>query len=205
MKAHTDYRKLVVIGEVGAGKTCLIQTLSEISPVETEMHSSIDIGKEMTTVGIDYGRISLSENVALGLYGVPGQERFSFLWDMVNKSIWGLVLLIRYDTDLNHEYLSHLLRYFNKTQERPHCVVAISHVDNASKTELKSVGDKITNVLASLEISAPLMPIDCRNPESAMLLLDTFNAMNWSNLQTQAHIIPRETVYNSETHSNLKL
>ena len=76
-----DYQKLAIIGEVGAGKTQLVKTLSEISPLETEAKSSIDIGKEYTTVGIDYGRITLADDMALGIYGVPGQERYSFLWE----------------------------------------------------------------------------------------------------------------------------
>ena len=66
-----NYRKLAIVGEVGAGKTKMIATLSEINPIETEAESSVDIGKKYTTVGIDYGRISLSEDTALGLYGLP--------------------------------------------------------------------------------------------------------------------------------------
>ena len=67
---------MAVVGDVGAGKTQLIRSLSEIDPLSTEAQSSIDIGKEFTTVGIDYGRINLDEDTALGLYGVPGQQRF---------------------------------------------------------------------------------------------------------------------------------
>ena len=79
-----DYHKLVIFGEVGSGKTQLINTLSEITTFETEEKSSRDIGKEMTTVGIDYGRIQLDETSALGLYGVPGQERYQFLLSLIH-------------------------------------------------------------------------------------------------------------------------
>ena len=89
-----EYNKLAIVGEVGSGKTKIINTLSEISPVKTEAESSIDIGKKYTTVGIDYGRITLSEDTALGLYGVPGQERYSFLWEFVNTNLWGLLIPI---------------------------------------------------------------------------------------------------------------
>ena len=63
------YNKLAIVGEVGAGKTQLINTISEISPFATEARSSVDIGKEFTTVGIDYGRLSLDADIALGLFG----------------------------------------------------------------------------------------------------------------------------------------
>ena len=73
-----NYQKLAIIGEVGAGKTQMVKTLSEISPFETEVKSSIDIGKEYTTVGIDYGRITLSDDMALGIYGVQVKSVFLF-------------------------------------------------------------------------------------------------------------------------------
>ena len=88
------YKKLAIVGEVGAGKTQLIKVISEISPFATEAKSSVDIGKEYTTVGIDYGRLTLDEDVALGLYGLPGQKRFSMLWEMVRQGLWGLLVLV---------------------------------------------------------------------------------------------------------------
>ena len=104
-----DYRKLAIVGEVGAGKTKLVKTLSEIAPLTTEAESSIDIGKKHTTVGIDYGRISLSEDMALGLYGVPGQERYSFLWKLVNTNLWGLLLLIKSGETPDFENLDNII------------------------------------------------------------------------------------------------
>ncbi len=62
-----DYRKLAIIGEVGAGKTQFVRTLSEISTIKTEAVSTMDIGKDLTTVGIDYGRIMIDQQTALGL------------------------------------------------------------------------------------------------------------------------------------------
>lgn len=113
-----NYQKLAIIGEVGAGKTQLVRTLSEINPVETEAKSSIDIGKEYTTVGIDYGRITLSDDMALGIYGVPGQERFSFLWEFVNQSLWGLLILIRYGETPDYANIDKLLDFFRQNKSR---------------------------------------------------------------------------------------
>ncbi len=70
------YNKLAIVGEVGAGKTQLINTISEISPFATEARSSVDIGKEFTTVGIDSGRLSLDADIALGLFGLPEKNAF---------------------------------------------------------------------------------------------------------------------------------
>ncbi len=173
-----DYRKLVIIGDIGAGKTQLIQTLSEISPVTTEANSSIDIGKDLTTVGIDYGRISLNEETALGLYGVPGQERFSFLWDMVSESVWGLMVLVKSTEPPRLDYLDRLLSHFIDAKEKTPCMVALTHSETVEHSELKNLSAQIDLVLHERDVSAPTLPIDCRSEQSAMLLLHTFNAMN---------------------------
>lgn len=72
--------KIVFAGGMGAGKTEAIRSLSEIPVLQTEAfntdaqrHTKLE-----TTVGIDYGEITLDENLTIGLYGTPGQSRFDF-------------------------------------------------------------------------------------------------------------------------------
>jgi len=173
-----DYRKLAVIGEVGAGKTQIISTLSEISPIETEAESSIDIGKTHTTVGIDYGRISLSNDTALGLYGVPGQERYSFLWDLVNSSLWGLLILIKYGETPNYENLNKLLTYFAPNDNGTTCVVGITHCEGLNHEVLAALHQEIQATLEYHQIVAPIFGIDPRDKSSAISALQMFNAIN---------------------------
>ena len=177
---QTEYQKLAIIGEVGSGKTRLIQTLSEIKPVTTDVESTIDIGKKYTTVGIDYGRITISDNTALGLYGVPGQSRYSFLWEMVNTSLWGLVLLIRYGNQLNTKDIAHQLSFFEPTKNQIPCIVAITHVEQAEEQGRKNFFMEVEQLLGSLSLDAPMFAVDPRDKDSALLLLETFTAIGMS-------------------------
>ncbi len=85
--------KLVVSGPVGAGKTTFVQTLSETAVIATEAEASEDIGKANTTVAFDYGTLVL-DGQELHLYGTPGQDRFSFMWEVLCEGALGLTLLV---------------------------------------------------------------------------------------------------------------
>lgn len=173
-----DYQKLAIIGEVGAGKSQMVKTLSEISPIETEAKSSIDIGKEYTTVGIDYGRITLSDDMALGIYGVPGQERYSFLWEFVNRSLWGLLILVKYGEQPDYNNLNKLLSFFEPEQNQTTCIIGVTHCENADETSLMVLGHEIRAILMHHNVVAPIINTDPRNRESAVSLLLLFNNLN---------------------------
>ncbi|MGO1965902.1 MAG: GTP-binding protein [Moraxellaceae bacterium] len=173
-----NYQKLAIIGEVGAGKTQLVRTLSEINPVETEAKSSIDIGKEYTTVGIDYGRITLSDDMALGIYGVPGQERFSFLWEFVNQSLWGLLILIRYGETPDYANIDKLLDFFSPEQKQTTCIVGITHCEDADSESLAALGQEVRLMLMKHNVVAPVINTDPRSKDSAISLLSLFNTLN---------------------------
>ncbi len=91
--------KIVVAGPFAAGKTTLITTVSDRPVVGTEAPTSGHEAavKATTTVGMEYGTLSAGDDhlgVELDLYGVPGQERFSFMWDIVGMGMDGLFLLV---------------------------------------------------------------------------------------------------------------
>lgn len=172
------YQKLAVVGEVGAGKTQLINTISEISPFATEARSSVDIGKEYTTVGIDYGRLTLSDDIALGLFGLPGQKRFSMLWNMVNKSLWGLLILVKYGDGINIDAIEDILGFFKPVESKVPVIVGISHSESAEDDDLNVLIDFIESLLVRHQLSAPILPVDPRDIESSVLLLHTFDALN---------------------------
>ena len=81
------HNKIIFSGTVGAGKSTAIAALSDIPPVATEAVASDETGliKKTTTVAMDYGVLNLPGGEKVMLYGTPGQERFSFMWEILSE------------------------------------------------------------------------------------------------------------------------
>ncbi|RLC75002.1 MAG: GTP-binding protein [Chloroflexi bacterium] len=88
--------KIVVTGPFSAGKTEFIQSISEIDVVATEKKISRkeERVKDQTTVAMDFGRITVDEDLVLYLFGTPGQRRFDFMWEILAEGMLGFVVLL---------------------------------------------------------------------------------------------------------------
>lgn len=88
--------KILVTGAFNARKTEFIRSISEIDPVSTErkLTSPDGKGKEETTVAMDFGRITIDEDLVLYIFGTPGQERFDFMWGLLSEGILGYVVMV---------------------------------------------------------------------------------------------------------------
>ncbi len=88
--------KIVVTGPFSSGKTEFIQSISEIDVVSTERKISrtSERIKDQTTVAMDFGRITVDEELILYLFGTPGQKRFNFMWEILSEGMLGFVVLV---------------------------------------------------------------------------------------------------------------
>ncbi|MGL5810593.1 MAG: GTP-binding protein [Nocardioides sp.] len=96
--------KILIAGGFGAGKTTLVNSISEIPPLSSEaamttLARGVDnleaVGtKTTTTVALDFGRITVDKSLRLYLFGTPGQDRFGFMWNqLVTGALGGIVVV----------------------------------------------------------------------------------------------------------------
>jgi signal recognition particle receptor subunit beta len=122
--------KVVITGPFSAGKTTLIQTISEVAIVGTERDVTDETKsvKERTTVAMDFGRISFAHDLTLFLFGTPGQRRFEVMWEILSEGMIGFILLVHAGDERSIEEAAHILATFREYADVPY-VVGVTHLD----------------------------------------------------------------------------
>ena len=166
---------VLVAGPMGAGKTTAISTLSEIPVVSTDaVNTDLERNaKATTTVALDYGEISLGDGEKVRLYGVPGQERFDFMWRILEKRALGLLLLVDAAARDPLGDLDYYLSAFKALGQRGAIVVGVTRRDLQPEPPIATYNAK----LAQLGYLLPVFAVDARHPAQVRTMLSALVAM----------------------------
>ncbi|MDX1601163.1 MAG: ATP/GTP-binding protein [Anaerolineales bacterium] len=159
--------KMVVTGPFNAGKTEFIKTVSEIDVVSTErkISSEAERIKETTTVAMDFGRITVDDDLVLYLFGTPGQKRFDFMWEILSEGMLGFIVVVdsaRPETFREARGILHTFRAYAPT---PYVVAA----NKQDMEDAWSVDD--LRIALKLDPNVKLLPSVASDKESVKKVL----------------------------------
>ncbi len=162
--------KIIFTGPLGTGKSTAIQSISDITPVQTEVFSK-EVNqpkkKSTTTLAMDYGVVDLDGNEKIHLYGTPSLERLDFVWDILVKGGIGLVLLLDNTRADPFKDMWFFLEAFKKFITASNVVIGITKMDISNKP---TIDDYYTQLQVS-NLNPPIFAVDARAKNDVSIIL----------------------------------
>jgi len=158
---------MVITGPFSSGKTQFIRTISEIDVVSTDRRitSESERVKEETTVAMDFGRITVDEDLVLYLFGTPGQKRFDFMWEILSEGMLGFIVLIDSARPETFREARRILEIFRGYAPTPY-VVAANKQDLADAWEPEDL-----RIALKIDPRVKVVPCVARDRESVKSVL----------------------------------
>lgn len=159
--------KMVVTGPFNAGKTAFIKTVSEIDVVSTErkITKESEKVKDTTTVAMDFGRITIDEDLVLYLFGTPGQRRFDFMWEILSEGMLGFIVMVDSCRPETFREARSILETFRAYAPTPY-IVAANKQDLKDAWELEDM-----RIALRLDSTVKLLPCVATDKESVKTIL----------------------------------
>lgn len=157
--------KFLFIGTPGAGKTTAIAAVSDTPPICTDVPSSEE--QRNTTVALDFGEVGLEDGTRLGVYGVPGQARFDFLWPVLAPGTLGVALLLDAREDPASPRIDWLLAQYRRHLADAELLLGITHTDCAGAAPLAHYRE----MAHAHGLDCPVLALDARDPAQVQAAL----------------------------------
>ncbi len=159
--------KMVVTGPFSSGKTEFIGTVSEIDVVSTEKRitSAPEMIKSKTTVAMDFGRITVDDELVLYLFGTPGQKRFDFMWEILSEGMLGFIVMVDSARPETFREARSILETFRAYAPTPY-VVAANKQDVEDAWELDDM-----RIALRIEKGVKLLPCVATDKEQVKTVL----------------------------------
>jgi uncharacterized protein len=159
--------KLIIVGNVGSGKTTSIRTISEIPMIGTEVKATEHDAtrrKSTTTVSMEYGLLNI-QDTKLHIYGSPGQKRFDFVTSTLCKNTSGMVIMIDNGHQNPLEELDYFLDFHKDYLEKKPAIIAVTHIDDINaRTNLIDYH----HFARKKGFACPVMPLDAREKDQVI-------------------------------------
>lgn len=168
LESDFEILKIVITGAYAAGKTQFIKSISDEEALSTDEEATSDEERSLkshTTVALDFGKIAINPQLALYLFGTPGQDRFDFMWDILAQGCIGYVVMVDSTRPAHLREAINIIHHFNQILQVPF-VVACNKQDDPS-----SLPPDYIRYRLGLPLNIPVLPCIANDRESVKTVL----------------------------------